>query len=76
MMRELTTSRVETPMILAGLCTPAFFIISAAMGTVEFTGFVTSWMTACRHRGQTTHQNALQGSISARMAVQRAGPDT
>jgi hypothetical protein len=42
-----TTSRVVTPIILAGSNTPAFLYTSAAIGTVELTGLEMMARTAC-----------------------------
>ena len=40
------TSRVVTPKSLLASKTPAFFKTSAAIGTVELTGFETTWIEA------------------------------
>lgn len=44
-----TTSRVVTPNRRVGSKTPAFFKASAAMGSVEFTGLVTTQHVAEGH---------------------------
>ena len=47
---ERTMSRVVTPIIFLASYTPAFFITSVAMGTVELTGLEMIAMTAYHHR--------------------------
>lgn len=49
-----TTSRVVTPKRRVGLKAPAFFKVSAATGTVEFTGLVTMQEIAFGHVAATS----------------------
>ena len=59
-----TTSRVDTPMSLRLLYTPAAFNTSAAMGTVELTGLEMMLMTACRCDTTNPHLQSNGGSMA------------
>ena len=55
-----TTSRVVTPMSLAGSYTPAALSTSAVIGTVEFTGLEMMLMIACAERQHKQPESYLE----------------